>query len=111
LHFEGTGETDWGTKWVLVAVRSEDIHERVIVDVEWVLRPGGEAATALGSFDRLAGLAPGAQGVIYDTALRGVYQQHLLRNLGLLPVNRVTAAVAASRLARRTGGRRVGGLP
>ena len=28
---------------------------------------------------------PGAQGVIYDTALRGVHHQHLLRDLGLLP--------------------------
>ena len=36
LHFEGTGETAWGTKWVLVAARTSDIHGRVIVDVDWV---------------------------------------------------------------------------
>ena len=44
LHFEGTGETAWGTKWVLVAVRSNDVYGRVIVDVDSVPTPGGEAA-------------------------------------------------------------------
>jgi hypothetical protein len=107
LHFEGTGETAWGTKWVLVAVRTEDIHGRIILDVDWVPTPGGEAATAMGSFERLAPLAPGAQGVIYDTALRGVHHQHLLRDLGLLPVNKVTAAVAATKWPRRKGGTRI----
>jgi hypothetical protein len=50
---------------------------------------------------------PGAQGVIYDTALRGVHHQILLRDLGLIPVNRVTAAKASVKQARRTGGERV----
>lgn len=26
LHFEGTGETAWGTKFVLTAVRREEVH-------------------------------------------------------------------------------------
>ena len=52
-------------------------------------------------------LVPGAQGVIYDTALRGVHHQTLLRDLGLLPVNRVTAAKAGVKQARRSDGRRV----
>jgi hypothetical protein len=48
------------------------------------------------AFGELAPLCPGAQGVIYDTALRGVhYQRLLLRDFGWLSVNRVTAAVAA----------------
>ena len=51
-------------------------------------------------------LAPGAQGVIHDTALRGVHHQKLLRDLGLLPVNRVTAAKAGAKTPRRTDGRR-----
>jgi Uri superfamily endonuclease len=50
---------------------------------------------------------PGAQGVIYDTALRGVHHQTLLRDLVLLPVNRVTAAVKGSKKPRRKEGRRV----
>jgi hypothetical protein len=57
-------------------------------------------------FTRLAPLLSGAQGVIYDTALRGVHHQTLLRDLGLLPVNRVAAAHAGANQPRR-GDRRV----
>jgi len=107
LHFEGTGDTAWGTKWVLVATRSEDVHGRIILDVDWVPSPGAEAATAMGCFRRLAPHCPGAQGVIYDTALRGVHHQVLLRDLGWIPVNRVTAAKARTKQPRRSGGRRI----
>lgn len=107
LHFEGTGETAWGTKWVIVAVRSEDVHGRIILDTQWVPTPGGEAATAMERFETLKPLCPGAQGVIYDTALRGVHHQHLLRHLGWLSINKVTAATAATSKPRREGGRRV----
>lgn len=107
LHFEGTGETAWGTKWVIVAARTERVHGRIILDVDWVSQPGVEAKTAVGCFDRLRPHLPGAQGVIYDTALRGVHHQHLLRDLGWLSINRVTAAVAAVKTPRRKGGERV----
>jgi hypothetical protein len=101
LHFEGDGNAAWGTKFVLVAARTSEVHGRIILDVEWVPTPGGEARSALESFTRLAPNMPGAQGVIYDTALRGVHHQHLLRELGLLPVNRVTAAKAGAKKPRR----------
>ena len=52
-------------------------------------------------FTRLAPHIDGAQGVIYDTALRGVHHQTLLRDLGLLPINRVTAAKANPKNPRR----------
>ncbi len=107
LHVEGTGEMVWGTKFVIVAVRTTDIHGRVILDVDWVPTPGGEAATAMGSFVQLAPQCPGAQGVIYDTALRGVHHQTLLRDLGWLPVNKVTAAKARVDKPRRKDGKRV----
>ena len=45
--------------------------------------------------------------MIYDTALRGVHHQTLLRQLGLLPVNRVTAAEKGAKDPRRAKGRRV----
>jgi hypothetical protein len=45
--------------------------------------------------------------VIYDTALRGVHHQKLLRELGLLPLNRVTAAEKGAKDPRRAKGRRV----
>ena len=89
LHFEGDGEAAWGTKFVMVAARSE--VGRVILDVERVPDTGGEASVAMDCFRRIAPLVPGAQGVIYDTALRGTHHQTLLRELGLLCVNRVTA--------------------
>jgi hypothetical protein len=107
LHFEGDGETAWGCKFVLVAARSEGEQARIILDVDAVPKPGGEAAVAMGCFTRLGPLVPGAQGVIYDTALRGVHHQKLLRELGLLPVNRVTAAEKGAKSPRRAKGRRV----
>jgi hypothetical protein len=107
LHFQGDGETAWGTKFVLVAARNEKVHGRIILDVAWVPHHGGEAKTAMDCFTRLTPLVPGAQGVIYDTALRGVHHQTLLRDLGLIPVNRVTAAKAGAKQPRRHDGRRV----
>ncbi len=107
LHWEGTGDTAWGTKWVIVAGRTTDVHGRIIFDVDWVPQPGGEAQVAMDCFDRLQPVLPTARGVIYDTALRGVHHQHLLRDLGWLPVNKVTAAKAAVKKPRRKGGKRV----
>ncbi|MEQ8719328.1 MAG: hypothetical protein RIE08_17100 [Acidimicrobiales bacterium] len=85
----------------MVAARTTDVRGRIILDVDWVPQPGGEAAAAMGCFERLVPLCPGAQGVIYDTALRGVHHQRLLRDLGLLPVNRVTAKVKGADDPRR----------
>lgn len=107
LHFEGTGETAYGTKFVMVAVRSGEERGRMILDFDWVPKPGGEASVAMDCFSRVAPLVPGAQGVIYDTALRGVHHQMLLRELGLMPVNKVTAAEKGSKKPRRSEGQRV----
>lgn len=60
------------------------------------------------SFSELAPHCPGAQGVLYDTALRGVHHQRLMRDHGWLSVNKVAAAKAGSKKPRRgKGGRRV----
>jgi hypothetical protein len=107
LHFEGDGEAAWGTKFVMVAARGTDEGTRVILDLERVEKPGAEASVAMECFRRLAPLMPGAQGIVYDTALRGVHHQELLRDLGLLPINRVTAADKGARAPRRKEGRRV----
>jgi hypothetical protein len=101
LHFEGTGETAWGTKFVLIAARGPATRQRVILDAAFVAKPGGEAATATEAITHVAPQVPGAQAVIYDTALRGVHHQTLLRDLGLLPINRVSAAKAGAKKARR----------
>ncbi|MGK2954993.1 MAG: hypothetical protein ACSLFI_04905 [Solirubrobacterales bacterium] len=91
FHVEGTGEMVWGTKFVIIAARHPEPHSRFIVDVACVERSGAEAATALDRFVGLAPLMPGAQGVVYDTAFRGVHHQRLMRDLGWVSVNRVTA--------------------
>ena len=101
LHVEGDGEMAWGVKFVLVAARTADVHGRIILDIEWVPTAGAEARTAMACFTRLAAHVDGAQGVIYDTALRGVHHQTLLRDLGLLSINRVTAKKATPKQARR----------
>jgi hypothetical protein len=107
LHFEGDGEAAWGTKFVMVAARGTDEGTRVILDLERVEKPGAEASVAMDCFRRLAPLVPGAQAVVYDTALRGVHHQELLRDLGVLPINRVAAAEKGARTPRRKEGRRV----
>lgn len=104
LHFEGTGETAWGTKFVLLAARGTDVHSRILLDAAFVPSKGGEAATAMRCLERTAPHLPGAQAVIYDTALRGTHHQTILRDLGILPINRVAAAQAGSKHARRNKG-------
>jgi hypothetical protein len=47
-------------------------------------------------FNAIAPLAPGCQGTLYDTALRGMHHQELMRNLGWLSINRVTAKQVAT---------------
>ncbi|MDQ3430906.1 MAG: hypothetical protein M3467_01545 [Actinomycetota bacterium] len=101
LHFEGTGEAAWGTKYVLIATRGPDAHSRMLLDVAPVDTPGGEAASAVACLQRITPLVPHAQGVVYDTALRGTHHQTILRTLGLIPINRVTAAKAGAKRPRR----------
>jgi hypothetical protein len=90
LHFEGDGEAAWGTKFVVVAARSP--VGRFILDLDRVPDPGSEAQVAVSCFERLAPHVPGAQAIVYDTALRGIHHQKILRELGIVPVNMVAAA-------------------
>ena len=76
LHFEGDGEAAWSTKFVMVATRSP--IGRFILDLERVPEPGSEASVAVSCFERLAPHVPGAQAIVYDTALRGVHHQKIL---------------------------------
>ncbi len=105
LHHEGTGQTAWGTKFVIVACRDHATNARVILDGAFV--PGAnEAAVAGAMFERLTPLTVGAQAVVYDTALRGVHHQHLMRQVGLMTVNRVAAA-AGSRQQTKKNAKRI----
>jgi hypothetical protein len=81
----------------MVAARNEQPHGRMILSVASVVEVGGEAAVALTSIGRVAPLLPGALGVIYDGAFRGVHLVELLREHGLLPIVPVTAASGGRR--------------
>ena len=86
------------------AARTADLHGRIILDIEWVPTPGGEAAHRHGLLHPPRPACPGAQGVIYDTALRGVHHQTPAARPRLLPINRVTAAKAGAKKPRRNDG-------
>jgi hypothetical protein len=74
----------------------------MILDVEWVPKPGAETKAAMVCLHRLAPLLHGAQAIVYDTALRGIHHQEILHQLGLIPINRVAAAA----VTRGTDGHR-----
>lgn len=97
LHMEGTGEMAFGVKFLLSAVRSKDVHGRIILDAQHVPDKGGEARVAMESFRAVAPHVPGALGAIYDGALRGMHHAELMRDLGWLSINRVTAKEVATR--------------
>lgn len=100
LHITGSGESAYGNKFVLVNARLPAPHARIILDVSSVPDPGGEAAVAVESLRYVAPLLPGAQGVLYDGAFRGVHNQVLLAELGLLPIVPVTARAGGKRLRK-----------
>ena len=108
FHFEGDGEAAWGTKFVMVAARGTEEGTRVILDIERVEMAGAEAAVAMDCFRRLAPLVPGAQGVVYDTALRGVHHQDCSATSGW---SRSTVSPRPRRVHARRGGRKAAASP
>jgi len=98
-HVTGGGEPAYGNKFVILGVRSPEVHGRVILGIDHVAATGGEAAVAVGMFRRVVPGLPGTQAALYDGALRGTHLQTLLHEVGVLPVVPVHAA---------SGGRRSG---
>jgi hypothetical protein len=107
VHFEGGGSVAYGTKFVMVVARSAVARARIILDIAWVPSKQQEATVALDCFARLRALVPGAQGVIYDSALRGAHQQVLLRDLGFLPITRVRSSEEPRMPPRSVGRQKV----
>lgn len=105
LHFQGDGEAAWGVKFVMTAVRTNDVHGRIILDARHCPEKGGEAKFAMNALRDIAPHTPGAQGVIYDTALRGKHHVQIMRDLGWLSINRVAAAEIRARANQK--GKRV----
>ncbi len=88
----GGGEQRWGVKHVLMAVRGEGIHHRVIVASDAIPPTDYE----VNAFMRLVGdthhLLPGLLGWLYDKALRGSHADALMTLYRLLPLMATHAA-------------------
>ena len=97
LFVSGSGESAYGNKFVLVACRSRDVHGRIVLNFDHLAARGGEARNALDCIAAVRPHLPGAQGVLYDGAFRGVHLQELLHERGLVPVVPVTAAAGGRR--------------
>lgn len=97
LHMEGTGEMAFGVKFLMTAVRSSDVNGRIILDAQHVADKGGEAKIAVKSFTEISPQSPGIQGVIFDTALRGMHHNEIMQKLGWLSINRVQGAEVVTR--------------
>lgn len=97
LYYENGGDKKTvvrGTKWFFASARDDGYWQRVVLTVQHVA--GGEyedeAAIAVRSFARLHAQLPGAMGVVYDGAFRGVHRDVLGRR-GLLVVNKQHGSV------------------
>jgi hypothetical protein len=88
-HHTGTGETVYGSKFVIVGTRGDRYHQRVILDT--ALDPQHrEAAVAVAMITNLVTKLPGVQAVTYDTAFRGTHLEQCLA-LGIIPIAPVAA--------------------
>lgn len=90
MHVVGGGDQAFGTKYVLLSTRGDARNQRVILAVAHSPTKGaGEAHTAIKALDTVLPELPGAQGVIYDGALRGTHLHRLITNHGIIPIARV----------------------
>lgn len=89
-----------GQNYVAWSVRGPAAHQRVVLAVDRVPRPGQEADAAVAAFRRLHEVAgKGIQAVVYDGAMRGAHIDELMTGCGVVVVNKVHAS--AKTAARR----------
>ncbi|GAA4722356.1 hypothetical protein GCM10025782_20390 [Pedococcus ginsenosidimutans] len=89
-----------GQNFVALYARGDNAHQRVVLAVDRVPRPGLEADTAVKAIKRLHAVAgAGIQAIVYDGAMRGVHIDDLMTHQGLLVINKVHAS--AKTAARR----------
>lgn len=86
MHVEGGGNAAYGNKFVFLSARTP--YGRVFLDHEFVAQrgEGGEAGVAMRCLERLTPLLPGAVGLNYDRAMRGMHIDRAARELGLVIV-------------------------
>jgi hypothetical protein len=96
-HHGHTGSVH-GQNYVGTYVRGPGHHQRVVLSVDRVPRPGLEADTAVTALTRVRKAAgTGMQAVVYDGALRGTHLDHLMRTHGLVVINKTHGSRTATR--------------
>lgn len=84
-----------GQNFVAWSVRGPHHHQRVVLAVDRVPRPGLEAATSVALLKELHAVAgTGIQAVVYDGAFRGVHIDDIMTSCGLVVINKVHASAA-----------------
>lgn len=90
-----------GQNFVAWSVRGPGPHERVVLTVGRVERPGQEADDAVTAFWPLHQIAgAGIQAVVYDGAMRGAHIDELMTRAGVVVINKVHSS---SKTAARRG--------
>ena len=91
-----------GNNLVTVNVRHQAPHQRVVLAIGRVDEPGREAATAVKLIQRVHAVAgPGIHAVVYDGAFRGTHHETLMSRLGVVVINKVHSARAATETTDR----------
>ena len=91
-HYRHDGEI-YGNDLVAIAVRGSVANRRLILAVGRVTERGHEADEAVRLIRTVHDVAgDGIQAVVYDGAFRGVHHDLLMRELGLVVVNKVHAS-------------------
>ena len=91
-HHGHTGSVH-GQNYIGLYARGDAPHQRVVLAVDRVDRPGREAAAAVAAFKRLHAVAGnGIQAVVYDGAMRGTHIDDLMTTCGVLVINKVHAS-------------------
>lgn len=83
-----------GNNYVTFSARADQPHGRVVLAIDRVPEPGGEAATAVSLIGHILARSPddGIQAVVYDGAFQGAHIDRIMRTTGLVVANKVAAA-------------------
>lgn len=101
-EYHGHAGSVHGQNYVGLYARGPRPHQRVVLAVDRVPRPGQEAETATALFRHIhPAIGAGAQAFVYDGAIRGVHIDQIMRECGVLVINKVHGAASGSRTKER----------
>lgn len=93
-----------GQNYVALYARGDLPHQRIVLGVDRVERPGLEAETAVAAIKRLHTVAgAGIQAVVYDGAMRGVHIDDLMSTCGVLVINKVHSSAKTAKRKGKAG--------